>query len=70
MSNTHFRAEVRRHECASPPAGEVKWQCTRKHSDKLVLFLVMARTAFAAGQVAGQHFDCHWSDLDIRLVAP
>ena len=58
-------------ECASPPQGEVGWHCTRKRpgfaQDPLY---VTARTAFAAGQVAGQHFDCHWSDLDIRLVAP
>jgi hypothetical protein len=56
-------------ECAAPPAGDVDWYC---HLKALGFarkpLIVKARTAFAAGQIAGQHFDCHWSDLDVRLA--
>ena len=58
-------------ECSSPPAGDVSWRCFLKDVGALAYhppITVTARTAFAAGKIAEQVFDCHWSDLDIKLV--
>ena len=56
-------------EIATPPSEDVRWRCSRKNPGFAEDgFVVLARTAFAAGQIAGQHFDCHWSALDVEML--